>query len=419
MRRRLETLWARTGKIQVSDLANNFFLARFSETADYDRAVTGGPWKIYDYYISVARWSPAFNENEPIKKIMTWVRLPKLPIQYFNNLAVTRIGDYIGKTIRLDLATSEGARGRYARVCVELDLSKPLLGKYMLEDRVLLVEYENIVNFCFGCGKYGCKTESCPTCRPVVLEKAPETQQANQKAQPAAEGDTGSWMTVVRRQKKAPAKQPINASGGSGSRFDVLPQAEEQVEDPNQQNAEKMSVTMVTQLASNNSHGHVEALARVLEETFQPAKVGHDPDKTTANQKEPLSDITNQQKKAIKANKDLKHEKEIAARSNKTKNTKTGKHQEGLAATPTMYPNPIFQSATSTPPATSGTFARIKNRLDKVSNAKSPTKTLAKVKKFKVKGGQPLPKDYPIAENVSGETSGDQPRPGEPPDPSC
>ncbi|CAN1743212.1 hypothetical protein LINPERHAP1_LOCUS1713, partial [Linum perenne] len=125
-----------------------------------------GPWKIFDYYISVARWSPSFNENDPISTILTWVRLPKLPIQFFNHTAVTRIGNYIGKMIRLDLATSESARARYARVCVEVDLSKPLLRKYMIENRVFYVEYESIENLCFGCGKYGVKVDCCPTCNP-------------------------------------------------------------------------------------------------------------------------------------------------------------------------------------------------------------------------------------------------------------
>ncbi|CAN1165050.1 hypothetical protein LINPERPRIM_LOCUS33532 [Linum perenne] len=38
----------------------------------------------------------------------------------------------------MDLATSEGAQARYTRVCVEVDLTKPLLGKYMIGDCVLL-----------------------------------------------------------------------------------------------------------------------------------------------------------------------------------------------------------------------------------------------------------------------------------------
>ncbi|CAN1298894.1 hypothetical protein LINPERPRIM_LOCUS23988 [Linum perenne] len=121
VKRRLETLWARSGKIQDTDAANAFYLARFSDQDDYQRATFKGPWK----------------------------------------LAVTRIGNHIGCTIRLDLATSEGARARYARVCVEVDISKPLLGKYMIEDRTYLVEYESLENICHHCGLYGHLIDSC------------------------------------------------------------------------------------------------------------------------------------------------------------------------------------------------------------------------------------------------------------------
>ncbi|CAN1800856.1 hypothetical protein LINPERHAP1_LOCUS22716 [Linum perenne] len=49
----------------------------------------------------------------------------------------------------MDLPTAEGAKARYAPVCVEIDLSKPLLGKYMISDRVFYIEYESIENFCY------------------------------------------------------------------------------------------------------------------------------------------------------------------------------------------------------------------------------------------------------------------------------
>ncbi|CAN1800855.1 hypothetical protein LINPERHAP1_LOCUS22716 [Linum perenne] len=104
---------------------------------------------MYDYYITVARWTPSFNEEDPIRTILTWVLLPKLPIHYFHHAAVNRIRNHICKTIRMDLPTAEGAKARYAPVCVEIDLSKPLLGKYMISDRVFYIEYESIENFCY------------------------------------------------------------------------------------------------------------------------------------------------------------------------------------------------------------------------------------------------------------------------------
>ncbi|CAN1127557.1 hypothetical protein LINPERPRIM_LOCUS29704 [Linum perenne] len=125
VRRRLESLWARAGRIQVSDTTNHLFLVHFSEEDDYQRALFKGPWKI----------------------------------------AVERIGNHIGRTIRMDLVTAEGARARYARVCVEVDLSRPLLGKYILWDKVFYIEYESLENICFGCGLYRHKEDKCPaTC---------------------------------------------------------------------------------------------------------------------------------------------------------------------------------------------------------------------------------------------------------------
>ncbi|CAN1186603.1 hypothetical protein LINPERHAP2_LOCUS38213, partial [Linum perenne] len=63
LKRRLEVLWGRAGHIQVSDLSNDFFLVRFSSADDYQRAAFNGPWKMFDYYIIVARWSPDFNKE--------------------------------------------------------------------------------------------------------------------------------------------------------------------------------------------------------------------------------------------------------------------------------------------------------------------------------------------------------------------
>ncbi|CAN1825716.1 Uncharacterized protein At4g02000 [Linum perenne] len=200
IKKRLEFLWAKAGRIQVADLANSFFLVRFSSEDDYQRAAFGGPWKIYDYYITVARWSPSFHDEEPIKKILTWVRLPRLPIHYFNEVVVTRIGNYIGKTVRLDLATSAGARARYARVCVEVDLTKPLLGKYIIDNRVYRVEYESLENICFSCGVYGHKEDRCPD--KEVTQTAGKDDKAPPEKVTTPEADVSVWMTVSRRNKK-------------------------------------------------------------------------------------------------------------------------------------------------------------------------------------------------------------------------
>ncbi|CAN1157803.1 hypothetical protein LINPERHAP2_LOCUS21761 [Linum perenne] len=301
MRRRLEILWAKHGMIQVSDIANGFFLARFSNADDYNRAAFEGPWKMFDYYITVAKWSPDFNEEEPIKKILTWVRLPKLPIHFFNPVAVGRIGDYIGKTVRLDLATKDGSRARYARVCVEIDLSKPLLGKYVIEDRVLRVEYESLENLCYFCGVYGHKMDCCPS---LAEDGTPSAQQAPPKVEkPSLDEDmketAGEWMTVVRRHKKPQAKVAKTPSkpGGSGSRFTILqpdspeppPQRDNPPPPPPLEKVPKVVPSPLQGPGSGPSPFEMAAsLSRVLGDNDQ----GQAPKNTP---RPPLADVTNDQ----------------------------------------------------------------------------------------------------------------------------
>ena len=52
------------------------------------------------------------------------------------------VGDVIGKAVKVDPNTRYAKKGRYARVCGEVDFSKPLVPKIQFEGRWQSVEYE-------------------------------------------------------------------------------------------------------------------------------------------------------------------------------------------------------------------------------------------------------------------------------------
>ncbi|CAN1146013.1 hypothetical protein LINPERHAP2_LOCUS15006 [Linum perenne] len=294
MKRRLEFLWARSGAIQVSDLDNSLFLVRFAQEKDYKATAFGGPWKIFDYYIAVAQWSPSFSEEDPFKTILTWVRLPKLPIQYFNQVAVQRIGNCIGKTVRMDLATSEGARGRYARVCVEVDISKPLLGKYMIEDKVLKIEYESLENMCFDCGMYGHKSESCPSkVMPQINDQVSHETILTKGV--VEEHDTGEWMTVQRRNRLRATKAENQNRKSETIKVQAAVQQEKGKSDSSQSQKAKEVATPSSAPKASASNGYAEALRKVLAEaSISPSKtVGTHQKAPVQSQRLALSEITN------------------------------------------------------------------------------------------------------------------------------
>lgn len=141
---------------------------------------------VMDHYLIVKKWKPNFDPwNDNTENILVWVRFPTLSIEYYTH---EKIGNKIGKTIKMDYATSLVSRGKFARLCVEVDITKPLLSKFDLTDKVCKIEYEGLYLVCFKCGKYGHRDEGCPM---NIPEKGEEGEQS-----PTEDGDNGRTSTL-------------------------------------------------------------------------------------------------------------------------------------------------------------------------------------------------------------------------------
>ncbi|KAI9085653.1 hypothetical protein K1719_032496 [Acacia pycnantha] len=81
----------------------------------------------------------------------------------FDKKFLLNLGNAIGKAIRLDVHTAQRARGKFARICVELDLTKPLVLEFDVEGQVLSVVYESLGMLCNKCGWFRHSKEGCDT----------------------------------------------------------------------------------------------------------------------------------------------------------------------------------------------------------------------------------------------------------------
>ncbi|CAN1837374.1 hypothetical protein LINPERHAP1_LOCUS35081 [Linum perenne] len=163
-----------------------------------------------------------------------------LPIEYFDSTVLSTIGDKIGKTICIDHTTLQGNRGNFARICVEVDISKPLVSKYRLRRRVRRIEYEGLHTICFSCGCYGHQQENYSIQKADVGVVAEGSSYVNPMFRPEVVSEDrlevteefGPWMIVKRgRRRGGPVKnaasQPVGngsspADSTKGNRFDVF-----------------------------------------------------------------------------------------------------------------------------------------------------------------------------------------------------
>ncbi|CAN0838989.1 hypothetical protein LINGRAHAP2_LOCUS2456 [Linum grandiflorum] len=108
------------------------------------------------------QWEPNFiPAKAEMHSLITWVRFSGLPLEYYKDDALFSMATTLGVPIRIDRQTSETLRGRFARVCVQLDLSKPLQPYVGWNNSWFEVEYEGIPNICFRCGMAGHESADC------------------------------------------------------------------------------------------------------------------------------------------------------------------------------------------------------------------------------------------------------------------
>ncbi|CAL1375631.1 unnamed protein product [Linum trigynum] len=143
--------------------------------------------------------------------MIVWVQLPALKVHFYHKEVLTVLGNLIGRTIKLDYHTLTRQRAKFARLAVEVDLSKPLVPRIWLDDEWQKVEFENLPVVCFECGKIGHSTDSCPLLQPTESPAAlPLLGGTSTETRPALTEENlgyGPWMLVSRKTRRTPRDQ--------------------------------------------------------------------------------------------------------------------------------------------------------------------------------------------------------------------
>ncbi|XP_058775627.1 uncharacterized protein LOC131649904 [Vicia villosa] len=234
---RLKQMWVRKGVINIIDLSHDYYLVAFTHEDDKNAALADGPWFIYDHYLTVKEWSPDFHpESDAIVNVAVWIRISGLPVEYYDPKVLHVIGDLVGRTVKVDKNTLQRERGKYARICVEVNISKPLLAMFSIKDSSYKIEYEGLHLLCLTCGKFGHYKEGCSLKikgKEIVTEQGDKGKSVGVQIGGTTQGgmsiDEGPWQVVQKQRRgrktvEVKKKQPTVTSwvSKSGSRFSSL-----------------------------------------------------------------------------------------------------------------------------------------------------------------------------------------------------
>ncbi|XP_019447287.1 PREDICTED: uncharacterized protein LOC109350510 [Lupinus angustifolius] len=124
MRDKLKVVWKLSGNFELMDIDNGFFMVKFDFAPSRNKVMEGGPWMIFDHYVAISKWTSKFDSTTTIvTKTLVWIKFTRLNMFFMINIFFYPLSILFGRLVKIDNNTLKFARGRFARICLEIDLS--------------------------------------------------------------------------------------------------------------------------------------------------------------------------------------------------------------------------------------------------------------------------------------------------------
>jgi hypothetical protein len=171
LKTKLTSIWKIHGPWQLVSLGRGFYEFQFVSYEDMRLAWSMGSINLKPGMLRLSKWTNDFNSyTQRQTHTQIWIRLLELPQEYWRQRTLFEIASAIGTPLTLDESTKNRAFGHYARVLVDIDLSRRIFDEIVVEREgyafKLAVVYEKLPLFCSHCHTIGHDTVSCKWLHP-------------------------------------------------------------------------------------------------------------------------------------------------------------------------------------------------------------------------------------------------------------
>jgi len=159
--------WKPKGQVTLQLGPKGFFTAIFHCIEDKMRIFEGGRYFFNSSGLYLTEWKPRFNpDKEDFSWAPVWIRMYSLPVEYWREETLTDIGNKLGTFIKVATETKTRKYTSYARICVQMHLTKALVDSVSLFhddfEWTQPLDYEHIPFRCRKCHEHGHLFRDCP-----------------------------------------------------------------------------------------------------------------------------------------------------------------------------------------------------------------------------------------------------------------
>ncbi|PNX89783.1 putative NBS resistance protein, partial [Trifolium pratense] len=200
LRIKLFAFWKTSHSWQMVSLGRGFYEFHFDSFEDMRLAWSSGTVNLKPGLLRLSKWTNDFSTSRPRQThAQVWIRLMELPQEYWRQRTLFEIASAMGTPLTLDDSTKHRTFGHYARILVDMDLSRRIFDEVVVEREgfALKIEviYERLPDFCSHCQTIGHNIHTCKWLQPMQsLESKPIT-----KAMPAAKAIKQEYVAKARQ----------------------------------------------------------------------------------------------------------------------------------------------------------------------------------------------------------------------------
>ncbi|XP_019256265.1 PREDICTED: uncharacterized protein LOC109234651 [Nicotiana attenuata] len=180
----LVTQWRFAEKPRIYYHNDDCFVIRFNNRENKEKVLLSDPSTLNNRPVIIKEWAADFNfQNEVLKTIPIWVKFPNLPLSCWGMKALSKICSGLGTPVYADECTTNIARISYARVLIEMDITRTLPKSIVVQDPKggvfeQKVQYDWQPEYCTTCLQIG------HNCKNKNEQKQPVLGQKGKQAKP-------------------------------------------------------------------------------------------------------------------------------------------------------------------------------------------------------------------------------------------
>jgi len=201
---KLGSIWKLAHKWKMVPLGKGYYDFHFESKDNFQKIWAVGTVNLKPGLLRLSQWMkdfPHYSQKQTHASI--WILLVKLPQEYWRERTLKEIASVVGTPIDIDAPTCNRAFGHYARLLVDVDLSKRAFDEILVEREGYAfrveVQYERRPLFCHHCYVIGHAITTCKCLHPEVTKEVPGCGKRTVMDEPPTQ-------TILPRQQWVPRK---------------------------------------------------------------------------------------------------------------------------------------------------------------------------------------------------------------------